>query len=189
MDKKSIFRDVFSPSNLWALASYGSPTLAAAVSGVLSYLAHLPLSVNLLLALMSAACTVILVDWLKRMSVRGKVDLGRIELRHFHALAPDGREFAAQFHVPIFNLSNEHALYFDFDILNLALQDKTNSETEKLGGPYYLAPGFSSSFLLPYVKGLRTGPIKGRIHIQIKYGKAANSLKVTDDFRFPFWAR
>jgi hypothetical protein len=55
-------RDIFSPSNLWTAFTFLFPAATAVLSSWLSWLAGLPLSVSLGLALISAACAVILFD-------------------------------------------------------------------------------------------------------------------------------
>jgi hypothetical protein len=72
-------RDIFSPSNLWALFKILFPTAAAAVNGWISSLAKLPTSVTVLSALMTAACVLIILDYFQAWFDRRNVHLQRIE--------------------------------------------------------------------------------------------------------------
>ena len=55
-------RDLLSPSNLWTAFQFFFPVAAAAVSGWVSSVWKLPPSVSALIALMTAACIIIILD-------------------------------------------------------------------------------------------------------------------------------
>jgi hypothetical protein len=56
-------RDIFSPTNIWSVFKYFFPTAAGVVSGWLSWVANLPTSVTLFLAVLTAACVLIILDF------------------------------------------------------------------------------------------------------------------------------
>jgi hypothetical protein len=62
-------RDLLSPSNLWSAFQYLCPAAVAVMSGWLSWFKGLPPSVSMGLALIAAACVVILFD-----AARGSFD-------------------------------------------------------------------------------------------------------------------
>ena len=128
MDKKSIFKDIFSPSNLWTMFQYGSPTAAAAVSGALSYLSHLPPSVTMGLAFVSAASAIIFVDALKKASPRGKLSAGSLSILHFVRSAGEPSLSLIQPVAVITNHSPENAFYFNAEVLSLVIPRKSRRD-------------------------------------------------------------
>jgi hypothetical protein len=56
-------RDIFSPTNIWSAFKYCFPMAAGVVSGWLSWVANLPTSVTLFLAVLTAACALIILDF------------------------------------------------------------------------------------------------------------------------------
>ena len=75
---KDWFKDVWSPSNLWTAFVWLCPTASATVSAGLSYLWGLPPSVTLMVALMTAACAVIVYDFTRKWFDRRNVYLLKI---------------------------------------------------------------------------------------------------------------
>jgi hypothetical protein len=59
------FRGLLSPSNVWAVFQFCFPVAAAVVSGWASRLWQFPPSVTALIALMTAACVIILFDFVR----------------------------------------------------------------------------------------------------------------------------
>jgi hypothetical protein len=64
--KKGWIADILSPSNLWTAFQYFFPASAGAVSAGLSWVAGLPASVTMGLALITAACAIIIFDFARR---------------------------------------------------------------------------------------------------------------------------
>jgi hypothetical protein len=75
---KDWLKDIWSPSNLWGIFQWLFPAASAAVSAWLSVLKGLPPSVILLLALMTAACAVIIFDFAKNWFDRRDANLLKI---------------------------------------------------------------------------------------------------------------
>jgi len=71
-------RDLLSPSNLWTALQYLCPPAAAIISAGLSWFQGLPPSVIMGLALIAAACVVIIVDALRSWFDRRNSQLQRI---------------------------------------------------------------------------------------------------------------
>jgi hypothetical protein len=71
-------KDLFSPSNLWSAFQYLFPAAVAAMSAWLSWLKGLPPSVSLGLALIAAACVVIILDAARKWLDRRNLHLQRI---------------------------------------------------------------------------------------------------------------
>src|SRR5664279_5188646 len=85
-------RDIFSPSNVWSAFKYFFPTAAGVVSVWLSWVLHLPASVTLLLAVLTAACILIILDfaqaWFdKRNSLLQRIAELEGQLRELRAAA------------------------------------------------------------------------------------------------------
>src|SRR5690348_7410009 len=71
-------KEIISPSNLWTAFKFLFPAAAAVVSGWLSSLAQLPRSVTILMALMTAACVLIVIDQFRSWFDRRNEHLRRI---------------------------------------------------------------------------------------------------------------
>jgi hypothetical protein len=78
MGGKAWIRDILSPSGLWTAFQYFCPASAAALSGWLSWLRGLPPSVSIGLALVAAACVVIIFESARKWFDRHNSHLQRI---------------------------------------------------------------------------------------------------------------
>jgi hypothetical protein len=184
VDKKSIIKDILSPSSLWTLFQYGSPTAAAAVSAFLTYLWHLPPSVILLLALASASCAIIIFDAIKRASARGKILIEKFYVPVVLPQLENRDRYVVQFAAHAINTSLDLPICFEFEVLNYGLQNKANMMAVNNSPPVYLPPGRAKSILFPVIKDLVLGEVKGKLLLRARYGKSEKNLNITDEWNF-----
>lgn len=176
MDKKSFLKDVFSPSNLWGFFQFAFPAAAATVSAWLSHLWHLPPSVSLFLALATAACVLILVSELRKNSVQGKLVLANLYPLRFIWNQSNGTAFA-QLRGIFKNNDSLHQIFYRLETLHFSIQGRTHGKIQPISDILEVPPQGDAGYIFWGVDGVTVGPIDGRLHYRVQYGKSPNFLK------------
>jgi hypothetical protein len=185
MDRKSWIRDVVSPTNLWSMAQWASPAGTSAVSGWLSYALHFPPSVILMVALMTAASTLVLVSEIRKNSVFQKLAIKDVETIHFHYPIEGSNLSAVQLQLVYENTHPYDPIWVHTEVLGFDLQNRT-SLAEILDSEMIVAPGGTHGYLLPMIIGLELGLVIGRAHLRLNYGKNPDRLNHIEEKRIIF---
>jgi hypothetical protein len=183
MDKKSWIKDIVSPTNLWGMFSFAFPGASSIVTGILLHLAKMPPGFIALAMLMAAACAIIIVDYLKRNSLRQKLGVSSFKTVHFYRVGDDHPNSLFQLAARVENHAVDQ-LYFDFDVISLVIQGRANTEAKKVGPPTLVRAGGSAPIILPMINDLKDGEASGIIHLRFMYGKTIDRLKIDEEWKF-----
>ncbi|WOH80655.1 hypothetical protein RX327_33690 [Bradyrhizobium sp. BEA-2-5] len=177
MDKKAWLKDFASPSNLWTAANWAFPSGTAAVSGWLSYLAHLPPSVILMIALMTAASALVILSEVRKASVYQKLSL--------EGVASTGWSFDKSDLTGVLSLQADflsshptEIIFYKIEVLSLVLEGVAPRSHEHIGTDIMnVAPNARFGFMLGEIGPLKLGQMEGHFHFRVFYGRSEANLK------------
>lgn len=175
--RKSWFKDFFAPSNLWNAAQWLSPAGTAAVSSWLSYLWSLPPSVNLMLALVSAAAMLVLISELRRNSLAGKVVIHQLSPVRFVWNQTTQTGFV-QLCAIFKNNDPVHRAFYRLETLNHAIQGHACEEGASSSDLLEVPPLGVANYVFFSVHNIRLGPIYGILRYRMRYGKYSGALSL-----------
>jgi hypothetical protein len=172
MDRKSWIKDIISPTNLWSVAQWASPAGSATVSGWLSYLLHFPPSVILMVAMMTAASTLVLVSEIRKNSIYQTLYLERIT---GNAWSFSSSSMTGVLHLQADFISTHphEIIFYRVEVLSLVLEGLANRSENYIGADVmHVAPNGRFGYLLGEIGPLKLGQVDGYLH-----GKSEKNLK------------
>ncbi len=179
MDRKSWIRDITSPTNLWSVAQWVSPAGTSAVSGWVSYAWHLPPSVIAMVAMMTAASTMVAISEIRNNSVLGKMVLTTLYPQRLIWNTATQTAFV-QLRGIFKNNHPLHRIFYKLETLHLSIQGKTYSSGIQITGDILeISPLGDAGYIFFGIDGVALGPINGRLHYRVHFGKSPHSLGQT----------
>lgn len=178
-------KDIVSPTNLWGIAQVVFPAGTALVSTWLSYLWKLPPSLNMLLALVSAAAVLVIISELRRNSVRGKMVLQHLGPQRFIWNATD-KVGLVQLKAIFKNNDPLHRIFYRLETLNLVLQGYACAEGPPHSDILEISPNGEAGYLFFPIDGIRVAPITGGLRYRVHYGKSEKNLPITFEQKLHF---
>lgn len=170
---RRLLDDLFSPSNIWTLLQTVCPSVAALTSAWLSWVAKLPLSLTLCLALMTAASAFVLIAALRSHSVFQK-----FAMTYLHPLSwafnTANQLGTVQLEAVFHNNHPYDTIYYIGELLHIVIQGRTHPNPNRIGGVNQIPPGGQQTFLFPAIDSIALGPANGRLHFRVRYGRRNN---------------
>src|SRR5437879_3124865 len=121
VDKKAWLKDIATPSHLWSAFQYAFPAAAGMVNGWVSWLAKLPPSVSVMIALVTAACILVIISEIRKTSAYQKLSLERVGSTGWNY---DENNLTAvlSLQADFINSHPTEAIFYKVEILSLVLE-------------------------------------------------------------------
>lgn len=148
------------------------------MSAWLSYLWNLPPSVTLMIALVTAATVLIIVSEIRGNSISGKMVLDSLYTLRFVWNLPT-QSAMVQLRGVFKNNDPLHRIYYRLDTLHLSIQGRTYGNVQQISDVLEIAPQGDAGYIFWGIDGVVLGPIDGKLHYRVKYGKSPTSLNKT----------
>ena len=174
-------REFFTPTTLWSIANWVWPAGTAVVSAWLSWFWSLSPSIILFVALISAMIALVIVNELKRASIFDKLSIE--EFKPIYLFSSPDEVHMIQLGAKMRNHHEYVPIFFDWEVLSLVIQSRSNIDAKRVGSILSVAPNGGSPMLFPAVQDIKTGEVTGRLHIKVRYGRTIAHLKRTMEFK------